>query len=70
MQKEEETLYKILTVKTTANQKDIKFAYYKMAKEHHPDFLQNASEKDKNASAERFKKIVKAYEVLSNPIAR
>jgi len=32
--------------------------------------MQNATEKEKAASAETFKKIVKAYEVLSNPISR
>jgi DnaJ-class molecular chaperone len=41
-----------------------------MAKAHHPDFQQNASDKEKEFAVEHFKKIVKAYEVLSNPMAR
>ena len=37
--KEEENLYTILSVKPSTKQKDIKLAYYKMAKKYHPDFL-------------------------------
>lgn len=70
--KEEENLYTILSVKPSAKQKDIKKAYYKMAKKYHPDFLQGegVSERERDEAAEMFKKISKAYEVLSNPIAR
>ena len=46
-QRETENLYQILKVKTVCSQKDIKLAYYKMAKQHHPDFQQHANEKDK-----------------------
>jgi len=38
MRKEEETLYQQLGVTTLSQQKEIKLAYYKMAKLHHPDF--------------------------------
>jgi molecular chaperone DnaJ len=54
-------------VKTTATPKEIKLAYYKLAKKYHPDFNM---EGDKDASSEMFKKVHKAYEVLSNPISR
>ena len=37
--KEEENLYMILSVKPNTKQKEIKLAYYKMAKKYHPDFL-------------------------------
>jgi DnaJ-class molecular chaperone len=53
-------------VKTTASAKDIKLAYYKMAKKYHPDF--NTTEEAD--TSEMFKRINKAYEVLSNPISR
>ena len=70
--KEEENLYTILAVPSHTKQKDIKQAYYKMAKKYHPDFLHGAgvSETEKVEAGEMFKKISKAYEVLSNPIAR
>lgn len=70
--KEEENLYTILSVKPSTKQKDIKLAYYKMAKKYHPDFLQgdNVTEKEKEEANEMFKKIQKSYEVLSNPISR
>ena len=67
--KDEENLYTQLGVKTTAPAKEIKLAYYKMAKKYHPDF--NPGEgKDQEKAAEMFKKILKSYEVLSNPISR
>lgn len=71
MTKEDETLYQLLKVKTSASQKEVKLAYYKMAKLHHPDFQKSAlTEKQKQLSEDHFKLIVKAYEVLSNPIQR
>lgn len=36
--REEENLYTILKVKTTASPKEVKKAYYKLAKIYHPDF--------------------------------
>lgn len=59
--KEDENLYTVLGVKSTASSKDIKLAYYKLAKKYHPDFN---SEDDQEKSTEIFKKINKAYEVL------
>lgn len=60
-------MYTILGVKTTASGKEIKLAYYKMAKKYHPDFNTDG---DTEKATEIFKKINKAYEVLSNPISR
>ena len=65
--REEDSLYTVLGVKTTATPKEIKLAYYKLAKKYHPDFNTGDSQKK---STEIFKKINKAYEVLSNPISR
>ncbi len=53
--------YKILGVERTADEKEIKKAYRKMARQHHPDINPN----DKNAEA-RFKEINEAYQVLSD----
>lgn len=53
-------LYSILNISKDASPSDIKKAYYKLAKDYHPD---------KNSAAdapEKFKKISEAYEILSN----
>jgi len=67
--KDEENLYTTLGVKTTASAKEIKLAYYKLAKKYHPDFNPGDG-KDQEKAADMFKKILKSYEVLSNPISR
>jgi molecular chaperone DnaJ len=57
--------YEILGVKESASQEEVKKAYRKLAKQHHPDAnLGNPQ------AAERFKSIGEAYSVLSNPEKR
>ena len=57
--------YKTLGVAKSATAKEIKAAYRKLARKHHPDMNQG------NAKAEaRFKEIGEAYEVLSDPEKR
>lgn len=53
--------YEILGVEKTASQDDIKKAYRKLAKEHHPD--KNQNNKD---SEDKFKEISDAYSILSD----
>lgn len=53
--------YQILGVKKTATEKELKQAYRKLAKKHHPD----ANPDDPTAET-RFKEINEAYEVLSD----
>jgi DnaJ-class molecular chaperone len=53
--------YKILGVARGANEKDIKSAYRKLAKELHPDRNQ-----DNPKAAERFSEITNAYDLLSD----
>jgi len=53
--------YEILGVSRTADEKEIKAAYRKLARKNHPDV--NPGDK---AAEERFKDISEAYEVLSD----
>ena len=57
--------YKILGVPKKATEKEIKAAYRKLARKHHPDV--NAG--DPKAEA-KFKEVGEAYEVLSDPDKR
>jgi DnaJ-class molecular chaperone len=57
--------YEVLGVPRTASQKDIKSAFRRLAREHHPD----VNPGDPTA-AERFKEINEANEVLSDPEKR
>ncbi|XP_036798231.1 dnaJ homolog subfamily A member 3, mitochondrial isoform X1 [Oncorhynchus mykiss] len=58
-------LYDVLGVPRTATQKDIKKAYYQMAKKYHPDTNQ-----DDPQAKEKFAKLAEAYEVLSDEVKR
>ena len=49
--------YNILDIPTTASMKEIRNAYYRLVKIHHPD---------QGGSAKRFQSITEAYECLSN----
>jgi curved DNA-binding protein len=53
--------YAILGVDKTASKEDIKKAYRKLAKQHHPD-----ANKGNKASEDKFKEISEAYEVLGD----
>jgi len=57
--------YKILGIDKTATQKEIKSAYRKLARKHHPDLNPN----DKDAKR-KFQEINEAHEVLSDPDKR
>ncbi|MFC1978471.1 DnaJ C-terminal domain-containing protein [Chloroflexota bacterium] len=57
--------YKVLGIGKDASDKQIKQAYRKLARKHHPDV--NSGDK---ASEEKFKKVNEAYEVLSDPEKR
>src|SRR5712691_5701200 len=56
--------YSSLGVAKTASQKEIKAAYRKLARKHHPDVNHDKS------SEGRFKEINEAYEVLGDPDKR
>src|SRR6478672_13615807 len=57
--------YKVLGVDKNASQDDIKKAYRKLARKHHPDLNPNDKEAHK-----RFQQINEAHEVLSDPEKR
>lgn len=54
-------LYRVLGVSKKCSQSDIKKAYRKLAKLHHPD---------KGGNPEKFKEVTKAHEILSDPDKR
>lgn len=56
--------YDILGVPKTASEAEIKSAYRKLARKHHPDIDKSAD------SAARFKEVSEAYQVLSDPKKR
>ncbi|KAM9779847.1 dnaJ heat shock protein family (Hsp40) member A3a [Neosynchiropus ocellatus] len=57
--------YKVLGVPRTATQKEIKQAFYQMAKKYHPD-----SNKEDPQAKEKFTQLAEAYEVLSDETKR
>jgi len=57
--------YQTLGVPKSASEDEIKSAFRKLARKHHPDLA-----KDKKAAEEKFKEINEAYEVLSDPEKR
>uniref|UniRef100_A0A8C2KS96 DnaJ homolog subfamily A member 3, mitochondrial n=1 Tax=Cyprinus carpio TaxID=7962 RepID=A0A8C2KS96_CYPCA len=57
--------YQILGVPRAATQKEIKKAYYQMAKKYHPD-----TNKEDPQAKEKFAQLAEAYEVLSDEVKR
>jgi curved DNA-binding protein len=57
--------YEVLGTARNASDADIKKAFRKLARQHHPDVAKN-----KREAEERFKEINEAYEVLSDPAKR
>ena len=57
--------YSILGVSKGASKGDVKKAYFKLAKEHHPD-----TNKGDTKAAEKFKEATEAYEVLKDDDSR
>ena len=64
LRRPEDDLYGVLGVKKQASEHDIKKAFRKRTKEHHPDLKDTAEEKE--AAKEKMAQILRAYEVLSD----
>ncbi|KAM9314940.1 dnaJ homolog subfamily A member 3, mitochondrial-like isoform 2-T3 [Pholidichthys leucotaenia] len=64
-QENKQDLYEILGISRSASQKDIKKAYYQLAKKYHPD-----TNPDDPEAKEKFAKLAEAYEVLSDEVKR
>lgn len=60
--------YETLGVERTASDDEIKKAFRRLARQHHPDVQHG--DQDKKQAEEKFKEIAEAYEVLSNPEQR
>jgi len=58
---QKEDFYDVLGVSRSSTKAEIKKAYYKLAKQYHPD-----SNQDDDAAADKFKQVTEAYEVLSD----
>jgi molecular chaperone DnaJ len=58
--------YETLGVSRNADEQEIKQAYYRLAKEHHPD----KNPDNREEATEKFKEIQSAYEVLKDPQKR
>ncbi|MGH7254222.1 MAG: molecular chaperone DnaJ [Nitrospirales bacterium] len=60
--------YEILGVDRNAPDEDLKKAFRRLARQHHPDL--QSTEQQKKAAEEKFKEVNEAYEVLSDPEKR
>lgn len=79
-----ESFYQALGLNATASQNEIKQAYRKLARQYHPDIVQNKLQaqlsagkinqaefnQKKQAAADKYDLINKAYETLTNPDAK
>ena len=56
--------YKILEIEKSATDEEIKKAYRKLARKHHPDMVSHLGEEIRMAAEEKFKKVNEAYEMI------
>ncbi len=61
---ETDSSYKILEIKPTATDEDVKKAYRRMAMKYHPDKVSHLGEEFRKTADEKFKKVNEAYEKI------
>lgn len=59
-----DSAYRILEIKKTADNNEVKLAYRKMAKKYHPDKLQHLGAEHIKGAEEKFKQVSMAYEQI------
>ncbi|MEX0315801.1 MAG: DnaJ domain-containing protein, partial [Allomuricauda sp.] len=64
LKKSADNPYKILEIKKTATDDEVKKAYRTMAKKYHPDRVVTENEAIKKGAEEKFKEVQKAYEII------
>ena len=62
--------FRVLGVKATASEAEIKLAYKRMSNRYHPDKLLAESDEAKAQAIVQFQRVKEAYEVLSDPKKR
>lgn len=58
--------FRILGVKASANEDEIKKAYKRLSNKYHPDKLLNLGEEEKEQAAAQLQRVKEAYDVLSD----
>jgi curved DNA-binding protein CbpA len=64
----EKTHYEVLSISTTASTDDVRKAYHRLARQHHPDRFRDPAEKKR--AEETFTAMTDAFNVLSDSIRR
>lgn len=59
--------FRVLGVKASASEDEIKKAYKRLSNKYHPDKLLGLSADEKDAAAAQLQQVKQAYEVLSDP---
>ncbi len=59
--------FRVLGVKASASEDEIKKAYKRLSNKYHPDKLHGLSDDEKEAAAGQLQAVKQAYEVLSDP---
>ena len=64
--KTSDSAYKILEIKASATDSEIKKAYRKMVKKYHPDKLIGLGDEHLKGAKDKFQRIQEAYEIIKN----